>query len=265
MAEPAAEHSVPPDVLAPLVAGLVAAGARAVWLAGSHARFEARRHSDVDLGVIAERAGMGPGYRLERAGDHLVSVSWTTGDATRASFANPAVLGAAVPGWRRAVALHDPDGIAAALRAEAIAWRWDPVAERADAWVAEQVVGYAEEVHKLVGALETGARFRVAVQRDVLATRLAPVLSVHRRILYDTENVLWDLVAEAEGEHWRAAQSAAFALDGEPLAVAASAALALYVHAADATAVLLDERQRAVVEHARTIATGGISAAEGRR
>ena len=258
-------HSAPPDVLAPLVAGLVAAGANAVWLAGSHARREAHRHSDIDLGVIAERAGMGPGYRLERAGDHLVSVAWTTAEATRASFANPAVLGAAVPGWRRAVLLHDPDGVAAALRHEARAWRWDDVAGRADAWVAEQVTGYAEEVHKLVGALESGARFRAAVQRGVLATRMAFPLSVRRRLLYDSENALWDLVADAEGEPWRGTQAAALALGGEPLAVSAAAALRLYLLAADAAAPLFDARQRAVVEHARTIALDAIATVEATR
>ena len=97
----------------------------AVWLAGSHARADAVSHSDIDIGVIAE-PGDGPAYRLDRRDGHLLSVAWTTAEATRASFDDPAVLGAAVPGWRGAVLLHDPEGIAAALQREAQAWDWEP-------------------------------------------------------------------------------------------------------------------------------------------
>lgn len=263
MSEPA-PRSAPPDVVAPIVDGLIDAGARAVWLAGSHARGEATRHSDIDISALGDDATAGPGYRLERAGGHLLSIAWTTAEATRASFANPAVLGAAVAGWRAAVILHDPGGMAAALRAEALAWRWEHVADRADAWVAEQIAGYAEEVHKLVGALEAGEPLRAAVQRGVLATRLAVVLSVHRRILYDSENVLWDLVADAEGARWRAAQGVAFALARESPREASAAALTLYLLAADAAASLFDDRQRAVVEHAVTIAGEAIATTETR-
>lgn len=99
----------------------------------------------------------------------------------------------------------------------------------------------------------------------MLATRLAIVLSVHRRILYDTEKVLWDLVAAAEGARWREAQSAAFALAGESPDEAAAAALTLYLSASEAADELLDARQRAVVEHARTIARDAISMIAGRR
>jgi hypothetical protein len=255
-------HSAPPNLLEPLVAELAAQGARAVWLAGSHARLQATPYSDIDVGVIADRPGMGPGYRLERRGGHLVSVSWTTAEATRASFANPALLGAAVPGWRGAVLLHDPDGVGAALRAGAQAWRWEDVAAACDAWVAEEVTGYAEEVQKLVAALEGGRRFAAAAQRNVLALRLALVLSVHRRVLYDSENVLWDLVAEAEGERWAALQRAAFADGGEPLPASARAALALYAHAAAEVDPLLDPRQRAIVAHARSLIVATIGGEE---
>jgi hypothetical protein len=257
-------HSAPLSVVTPLAAELAAAGARAVWLAGSHARLEASPHSDIDIGVIADRAGAGPGYRLERRGEHLVSVAWTTAEATCASFRYPAVLGGAVPGWRGAVLLHDPDGVATALRDEARAWRWDDVAGACDAWVAEQITGWAEEVHKLVAAIESGGALASAVQRNVLALRLAPVLAMHRRILYDTENALWDLVARREGEPWTSLQRAALAVDGESLATSTRAALAFYDRAAAVTDALLDARQRSVVAHARGLIAATLAAGERR-
>lgn len=236
-----------------VAAELAARGAHAVWVAGSHARGEATVHSDIDLGVIAG-PGDGPGYRLHRRDGYLISVAWTTAEATRASFDDPAVLGAAVPGWRAAVLLHDPDGVAASLQAEARSWQWSRVEGRAGAWVAEQVAGYAEEVHKLVAAMQAGDGWGAAVQRSVLALRLAPVLSVHHRILYDSEHRIYDLVAEAMGRRWTVLQAAAFAVRGEGLAESASAALRLYALAADEVAGLLDERQRDVVSHALGIA-----------
>ena len=233
---------------------LAGAGAQAVWLAGSHARGDAVEHSDIDIGVIAT-AGAGPGYRLHRRGGYLLSVSWTTAEATRASFRDPALLGAAVPGWRRAVLLHDPDGVAAALQRDAVDWRWDGVAEACDGWVAEQVTGYAEEVHKLVAALGRGDPTAAAVQRSVLALRLAVVLSVHRRLLYDSENWIYRVVAEEMGEPWAATQAAALCLDGQPATESVAAALTLYALAAEEARELLDERQRDVVSHALAICT----------
>lgn len=175
--------------------------ARAAWLAGSHARGEAGEHSDIDLGLLAD-AGAGPGYRLERRDGYLLSIAWTTVDASRASFDDPALLGAAVAGWRRAVIIRDPDGIAAELKQGALEWDWARAGDRADRWVAEQVTGYAEEVHKLVAAVERADGWTTAAQRSVLALRLPVVLSVHLRLLYDSENVRYRLVAEAQGEPW---------------------------------------------------------------
>lgn len=237
------------DRISPTVDGLVQRGAEVVWLAGSHARGEATRHSDVDLGVIAKR-GAGPGYRLERADGLLLSISWTTAEDTRRSFSNPALLGAAVPGWRRAVLVYDPSSIGAELRDEARRFDWSTVAKECDRWAAEQVTGYGEEVHKLASAIERRDRLAVAVQRNVLAMRLAFVLSVRRRILYDSENALWSLVTKEMGEPWASEQAAALALSAEPLEVSSRAALRLYVIAASEVASLLDARQRLVVDHA---------------
>ena len=253
------------EVARAVAAELAAEGAHAVWLAGSHARADAVSHaradavshSDIDIGVIAE-PGDGPAYRLDRRDGHLLSVAWTTAEATRASFDDPAVLGAAVPGWRGAVLLHDPEGIAAALQREAQAWDWERLGDRPHRWVGEQVTGYAEEVHKLVAAMEAGDGWGAAVQRSALALRLAPILSVHHRILYDSEHSLWSLVSEAMGRRWADLQASALAARGEGLAESASAALRLYALAVAEVRPLLDERQSNVVEHALEIARAAI-------
>lgn len=233
--------------------------ARAAWLAGSHARGEAGEHSDIDLGLLAD-AGAGPGYRLERRDGYLLSIAWTTVDASRASFDDPALLGAAVAGWRRAVIIRDPDGIAAELKQGALEWDWARAGDRADRWVAEQVTGYAEEVHKLVAAVERADGWTTAAQRSVLALRLPVVLSVHLRLLYDSENVLYRLVAEAQGEPWAGTQATALVTSEQASASDGwKAALRLYALAADQASTLLDARQEAVVSHAVRLVTGTLA------
>lgn len=229
-------------VLDSIVRDLVRDGAKAVALAGSHARGEATQLSDVDLYAI----GDGPRYTLRVVNDVLVSLSWRTASEEREALRHPASVGGAVPGWRGARILHDSVGIAAALQADARAFDWSSIATACDAWVAEQVTGYVEEVLKLVAARRSGDGNCAAVQRSILALRLPMVMAVHHRLLYDSENRLWRLVAEVAGEPWATAQAEALR-GGEPH-VADEAALRLYALAAEAVRDLLSGDQRAVVE-----------------
>ena len=236
-------------VLEGVVAELVAAGAQAVVLFGSHANGQPHAHSDIDLLALGDR---GEDY-LTRREAQLISVAWETPERVRARFVQPLEVGTVIPGWREGVILHDPAGVAAALQAEARRWTWEAV-PGADALVAAYLTGLAEEVHKLVGALENGRAFMAATQRNLLALRVPVLMSVRLRILHGTENVLWDRVAVHLGDRWAAAQARAFGLGGEPLAVSCAAALELYALAAAEVAPLFDATQRAVVAHACQIA-----------
>ena len=225
-------------------------GAEAAVLVGSRARGDAGPDSDVDVLAVGPQTFS---FRLERRGGLLVSISSRPSEACLREMADPGSVCTTVPGGREAVVLYDPEGIAGALIEGAEAWTWGPLERRCDGWVAEEITSLAEEVHKLVAAIRDGHRAVAAVQRSVLALRPAQVLGVHRRILYGSENRLWDLVADAMGEGWRRTQSAAFGLNGEPFEETCRAALMLYGLAADETRSLLDERQRRVVRHAREL------------
>ncbi|HZT95089.1 MAG TPA: nucleotidyltransferase domain-containing protein [Gaiellaceae bacterium] len=226
---------------------LVGRGATGVVLTGSHARGGATGRSDLDLVIVGE----GPGYLLRVCDDVLVSEAWAGEEAHRAEFSRPSEVGTSIPGWREGRILYDADGAAGRLKNEAQSWSWEDLCDRADAWVAEELAGFAEEVQKLAASLELGRKLVAAAQRDVLALRLARVLAVHHRLLYGTENVLWEQVGERMGEEWRRAQDAAFGIDGESFEASCAAALSLFDLAADCVASLLDERQAAVVGHAR--------------
>jgi predicted nucleotidyltransferase len=228
----------------------MASGARAVTLHGSHARGDAHAHSDIDIVAI----GGGPEYELSHRRGRLVSVSWYTRAKMTRIFGDPALVGSAIPGWREAVILADPDGIAASLKRRAERWSWDRIGATCDRWVADEFTGWAEEVHKLAAMLDRNERLGASVQRAVLAIRLAPILAVHRRIFYGSENRLWDLVSEAMGEPWASTQRAALSLDGESHEDSARAALRLYARAAEEIRPLLSPQQREVVDHALKLA-----------
>lgn len=223
--------------------GAMTDGALAVVLSGSQTGPSPSPESDIDLYVV----GRGPRYRLAVVAGRLVSVSWREPGEIRSDFDDPGAVGAVVPGWRRALIVADPDGVAAGIQREAIAWDWPLIGdERLDLWVAEEITGYAEEVHKLVAALRAGDLATAAVQRSVLALALASRLSVHLRMLYETENRLWERVADRMGGPWMAAQRAALGLAGERLEETLDAALDLFFMAVATAWPSMDERQRSV-------------------
>lgn len=237
------------DLARTVASDLVAEGAKAVVLAGSQARGDATDLSDIDLYVI----GSGPAYTLRVVRRRLVAISWRTGDDERRALRQPASVGAVVPAWRAAHVLHDPDGVAEALKREAAAFDWAAISTACDEWVADATIGYAEEVLKLVAARRADDRLLAAVERSVLALRLPRVMAVHHRLLYDSENRLWHWVAEAMGDEWAAAQA-------EVLGLALSedadgAALQLFTLAANEVRPLLTPVQAAVVDLALRVAS----------
>lgn len=221
---------------------LAADGAQAVVLAGSQIRGDATELSDIDLYAI----GVGAPYALRAVGDQLVAVSWRTEDEERSALRHPASIGTVVPAWRAAHVLHDTAGVAERLKREAEAFEWATIAAQCDTWVAETTTGYAEEVLKLVSARRRGDQMVGAIQRCVLALRLPRVMSVHHRLLYETENRLWSEVADAMGHRWSAAHTAALGLP--PGEDADRAALTLFGLAVSEVRSLLTPSQRAVVD-----------------
>jgi Nucleotidyltransferase domain len=241
------------DIARSIAHELIDQGALAVVLMGSHSRGDALPHSDIDVAVL----GKGPEYRLARRNGHLVAISWTMPEEVKRAMYAPATAGIVVQGWRDGQPLIDPSGHAAELRRAALAWDWSVVGEAAcDNYVAEELAGLAEEVHKLVNLLDSGNLRGAAVQRSILAFRIGMILAVHLRLLYATENVLWDLVANALDERWRVVQDAAFGLSDESFVETCSAALDLYRHATELIIPLMDKRQVAVVRAAAALGLG---------
>jgi hypothetical protein len=79
---------------------------------------------------------------------------------------------------------------------------------------------------------------------------MAPILAVHSRILYGSENRLWDLVGDSMGREWKNLQAQAFGEEKVDFAESCRAALGLYAIAARSVLPLCNRQQTAVVEYA---------------
>jgi len=232
---------------------LVRQGADAVVLFGSRVRGDAYKESDIDIHAIGRGLARAK-YRLERYQGFLVSIAWMTPAQHHRAFKNPSEAGGIVPAWRNAAIIYDPQGIADSLKQEAKRWRWQPLNKKADRWVTEEITGYAEEVHRLIGNLQLGRKRAAAIMRSVLAFKMAQILAVHCRILYDTENRLWNLVSTKMGTEWTQLQSIALGEGNQNFEDTCKAALQLYATTAQEVRHLLNQRQYHVVAHACDIA-----------
>ena len=232
-------------IVAELSEELVRRGAKATLLTGSQARGGATPFSDVDLFVVGE----GPREWFECRDGRLVGVHWWTPEQARQRMHDPSTAFVAALGWRDAVVVDDPSGIGAEIKGEAEQWTWDKIDREADDWVGDQVTGWAEYVHKLAGALADGRELDAGAIRAQVAVRLCNVLAVHRRLTSESENGLWETIADAGGPDWRTAQERAFNLRESDGRDAAAGTIEMFSLLAADARPLLDDRQRAVVDH----------------
>ena len=139
-----------------LVRELVDDNTLAIGLTGSHARGDANVHSDVDLWHFVKEMPEDPraAYTLRMEGSWLVSVSVRQLDGEAALMRAPQTAIAVVPGFRQMRSLHDPQGALAQVIGDARNFPWDTLRAAAADQASYTLCGNAEEVGKLLAALE---------------------------------------------------------------------------------------------------------------
>lgn len=235
-----------------VIAELIREGPEVVWLAGSYARGDFARYSDVDLGVIT--TGEARPVQRRVAGEKLVSVSFTTEERTLASFDNPGLAGAAVPGWRSAVLLHDPGSTGARLKRHAQEWDWSRIEPARVAWLRNGAGVASELVLKLLNGRERGDELETTRQRNALVEHLLRLLAVHLRLMYDSESRLYRDVNSALGEPWTSLASSALGVRATAPLSAQRAALGMYEQAVVLLDPIMDEAGRELLSLARAAA-----------
>lgn len=209
--------TVPDQILRSLVAQLDNENTVGITMAGSLARGEGDRFSDVDiqhyLRVVPETKL--EAYSLRFIDNFLVSIHANTVSEEAAGLSDPHRAIWVVPGLRQARILLDKDGSVALLIESAGNFRWDDIQPAADAMVSWQLCNLAEEVYKILGALETHNESKTLYAISSLLFDLVETLLVRRGVLVPTENAYFSLAQEIAGwdSEWTRQLRLAAALD----------------------------------------------------
>lgn len=242
------------SLLKTLVKELKAENTVAITLTGSYARGDATLYSDVDMiHYVRQRPDNQEAYSLRYVDDYLVSLTILTLDERRADLARPESAKWCLSGLQQARVLYDPQGAFAGLLAEANAVVWDDVMQaRANAYAGNELAGYAEEAHKVLGGLlqDDDGQTLYAVYGLVLG--VSRIVATQRGITVESDNVYFRRLQEEMGtdSHWTQFFRQAAGYDEGTARMRGFAALRLYVETARLLDSLFLPEHRAVIEQA---------------
>jgi len=224
-----------------------------VGIVGSYARGQEGRYSDVDVDLYVSRLPESPydRYTLRYWDTKLVSLKCTLLAEERAALIDPRRAIWTVPGVRGMKILLDKDGALAALQKAAQDFNWAPLQPSADEFAAEEIMGNAEEVHKILNGLARGHESTVLYANWGLVKNMLEAVAVQRGIMIVSENRYFDLILDAVGRdsEWTRAFRTAWGLDlgGSQYQRRGAAALTLYRLSAGMFDDLIPDKHREVV------------------
>jgi len=224
-----------------------------VGIVGSYARGQESKYSDVDFDIFVSRLPENPydRYTLRYWDNKLVSLKYTLLDDERSALTDPRRAGWAVPGLRGMKIILDKDGSMAALQKAAQEFDWSPLQPAADEFAAEEIMGNAEEVHKILNGLAGGHESAVLYASWGLVKNMLEAVAVQRGIMIVSENRYFDLIQDSVGRdsEWTRFFRAAWGLDpgGLQFRQRGAAALALYCLSAEMFDGLIPAKHRQVV------------------
>jgi predicted nucleotidyltransferase len=226
-----------------------------VGIVGSYARGQEGKYSDVDVDIYVSKL---PGneydrYTLRYWDRKLVSLKYTLIDDERAALTNPRRAIWAVPGLRGMKIVLDKDGSTSALQKAAQEFDWSPLQSAADEFAAEEVMGCAEEAHKILNGLARGHESTVLYATWGLVKNMLEAVAVQRGIMIVSENRYFDLIQDMVGRDtkWTSAFRTAWGLDSTSSQYQSrgAAALTLYRLTAAMFDGLIPEKHRDVVKN----------------
>jgi predicted nucleotidyltransferase len=227
-----------------------------VGIVGSYARRQESKYSDVDLDIYVINLPKNPydRYTLRYWDNKLVSLKLTWLDDERSALTDPRRAIWAVPGLRGMRILLDKDSSISALQKAAQEFEWSPLRSAADEYAAEQIMGNAEEVHKILNGLARAHESTVLYASWGLVKNMLEAVAVQRGIMIMSENRYFDLIQDSMGRdsEWTRAFRTAWGLDpnGSQYPRRGAAALTLYCLSAAMFDTLIPDKHRDVVNNA---------------
>ncbi len=238
------------SLLAELLPGLVP-GCQALALTGSFARDCAGETSDIDLYRFVDPPVAEPlGYRLQLPERRLVSLTTAVLSEKIAELQKPQHAMWAAPGFRQAWVLFDRAGGLAELKARAAAY--DPAAHRsaAAAWIGETLLGNAEEVTKILSALQRGDDGAALYGLMGLEYNLGLIAGVHLGVLFESENRFFEQLQSAAPPQWTRLMRVMMGIEPAGVAQRARAGLGLYRYTCGWLDECLLPQHRAIIAYA---------------
>lgn len=224
-----------------------------VGLEGSYARGQESRYSDVDFDIFVTKLPENTydRYTLRYWEDKLVSLKYTLLDDERSALTDPRRAIWAVPALGGMKIMLDKDGSIHALQKAAQQFDWSPLQPAAGKYAADQAMGNAEEVHKILSGLARGHESTVLYASWGLVKNMLETVAVQRGILIVSENRYFDLIQDALGRdsEWTRAFRTAWGLETSVCDYRSrgAGALTLYSLSAEMFGELIPEKHREVV------------------
>jgi hypothetical protein len=238
----------------------------AIGIVGSYSRGQESKYSDIDFDIFVSKVPENPydRYRLRYWDGKLVSLKYTLLEEERSALTNPRRAIWAVPGLRGMNIVLDKDGSLTALQQAAHAFDWSSLQSAADEYAAEQVMGCAEEVHKILNGLARGHESTVLYATWGLVSGMLGAVAVQRGLMIVSENRYFDLIQDSVGRDskWTRAFRSAWGLDptASQYQSRGAAALTLYrLTTAMFDELILEKHQEVVNTTLRLIKEAGYS------
>ena len=226
-----------------------------VGIVGSYARGQESKYSDVDFDIFVSKLPESEydRYTLRLWDNKLVSLKYALLDDELSAVTDPRRAIWAVPGLSGMQIILDKDGSLAELQKMAQKFDWALLQPEADEFAVEEVMGCAEEVHKILNGLARGHESTVLYATWGLVKCMLEAVAVQRGLMIVSENRYFDLIQESVGRDtkWVSAFRTAWGLNAPSSQYQArgAAALTLYRLTAAMFDGLMPEKHRDVVKH----------------
>ena len=224
-----------------------------VGIVGSYARGQESKYSDVDFDIFVSQLPENEydRYTLRHWDNKLVSLKYALLDDEFAALTNPRRAIWAVPGLSGMKIILDKDDSLVELQKLAQKFDWSLLQSAADEFATEEIMGCAEEVHKILNGLARGHESTVLYATWGLVKCMLEAVAVQRGLMIVSENRYFDLIQEAVGRDtkWVSAFRTAWGLDSTSSQYQSrgAAALTLYRLTAAMFDGLMPEKHREVV------------------
>ncbi len=189
-------------------------GVMGIALVGSYARGENEQYSDVDVDIFVE-SQQPEAYALRYFDGRLVSLKSMHLQSEYDTLKRPEKAIWSVPGLRQMQILQDETGQLAVLQQAACNFDWSELQPAANEYAVEELMGCAEEAHKIVSGLIQENESKVLYATWGLFKGLSNAVAVQRGLLITSENLYFDIIQESLGrDHpWTRAFRLAFGMD----------------------------------------------------